>query len=205
MIGELARVYDLQNNAQYRDDMTFAEAETGIRTSLSWLLPRSAADLRRKRRNSELWNRFTWGQLWRSPDVRPAPELAPREAVPQLAVAALAPEVGGRAREQPGQAGAYPGFRFGEGHVVAVLGIVLQVIDARQFPDHEFEGRVRGDVQRVRRRTRFRDRPSGSARTARRSSRPVPSAGGVSLPCRSSPLGSTHLLVGQDANARRLP
>jgi len=69
MIGELARVYDLQNNAQYRDDMTFAEAETGIRTSLSWLLPRSAADLRRKRRNSELWNRFTWGQLGRSPDI----------------------------------------------------------------------------------------------------------------------------------------
>jgi len=69
MIGELARVYDLQNSAEYRDDMTFVDAETGIRTSLSWLLPRSADDLRRKRRNSELWNRFTWGQLGRSPDI----------------------------------------------------------------------------------------------------------------------------------------
>jgi 4-hydroxyphenylacetate 3-monooxygenase oxygenase component len=69
MIGELARVYDLQTSAEYRDDMTFVDAETGIRTSLSWLLPRSADDLRRKRRNSALWNRFTWGQLGRSPDI----------------------------------------------------------------------------------------------------------------------------------------
>lgn len=69
MIGELARVYDLQNGAEYRDAMTFVDAETGIRTSLSWLLPRSADDLRRKRHNSELWNRFTWGQLGRSPDI----------------------------------------------------------------------------------------------------------------------------------------
>ncbi len=69
MIGELARVYDLQNSAEYRDDMTFVDPETGIRTSLSWLLPRSADDLRRKRRNSALWNQFTWGQLGRSPDI----------------------------------------------------------------------------------------------------------------------------------------
>ena len=69
MIGELARVYDLQNNPEYRDDMTFVDPELGIRTGLSWLLPRSAEDLRRKRRNSELWSRLTWGQLGRSPDI----------------------------------------------------------------------------------------------------------------------------------------
>jgi 4-hydroxyphenylacetate 3-monooxygenase len=69
MIGELARVYDLQNSAEFRDEMTFVEPESGVRTSLSWLLPRSADDLKRKRRNSELWNRFTWGQLGRSPDI----------------------------------------------------------------------------------------------------------------------------------------
>jgi 4-hydroxyphenylacetate 3-monooxygenase len=69
MIGELARCYDLQNSAAYRDKMTFVEPESGVRTSISWLLPRSAADLKRKRRNSELWNEFTWGQLGRSPDI----------------------------------------------------------------------------------------------------------------------------------------
>ena len=69
MIHELARVYDLQNSDRYRDIMTFVEPESGVRTSVSWLLPRSAEDLRRKRRNSELWNEFTWGQLGRSPDI----------------------------------------------------------------------------------------------------------------------------------------
>jgi 4-hydroxyphenylacetate 3-monooxygenase oxygenase component len=69
MIHELARLYDLQNSDAYRDDMTFVDRESGVRTGVSWLLPRSAEDLRRKRRNSELWNELTWGQLGRSPDI----------------------------------------------------------------------------------------------------------------------------------------
>ena len=69
MIHELARVYDLQNSPEYRDEMTFLDPESGVRTSVSWLLPRSAEDLKRKRRNSELWNQLTWGQLGRSPDI----------------------------------------------------------------------------------------------------------------------------------------
>ncbi len=68
MIHELARVYDLQNT-KYRDEMTFVDPDSGVRGSVSWLLPRSAADLKRKRRNSELWNNETWGQLGRSPDI----------------------------------------------------------------------------------------------------------------------------------------
>jgi 4-hydroxyphenylacetate 3-monooxygenase len=69
MIAELARVYDLQNSAQYRDEMTCLDPATGERISVSWLLPRSAEDLKRKGRNSELWNELTWGQLGRSPDI----------------------------------------------------------------------------------------------------------------------------------------
>jgi 4-hydroxyphenylacetate 3-monooxygenase len=69
MIAELARVYDLQNSARYRDEMTCLDPATGERIGVSWLLPRSAEDLRRKRRNSELWNELTWGQLGRSPDI----------------------------------------------------------------------------------------------------------------------------------------
>ncbi len=61
MIGALARVYDLQNSPRYRDEMTFLEPESGVRTSVSWLLPQSAADLKRKRRNSELWNELDLG------------------------------------------------------------------------------------------------------------------------------------------------
>jgi 4-hydroxyphenylacetate 3-monooxygenase len=68
MVHALADVYDLQNG-QYRDEMTYVDAESGVRTSLSWLIPDSHEDSARKRRNSQLWNMLTWGQLGRSPDV----------------------------------------------------------------------------------------------------------------------------------------
>src|SRR6516225_302040 len=69
MIAELARIYDLQNSEKYRDEMTCIDPATGRRISVSWLWPRSAEDLKRKRRNSELWNELSWGQLGRSPDI----------------------------------------------------------------------------------------------------------------------------------------
>ena len=69
MVSELARIYDLQHSSQYQDLMTFISPETGNRCSISWQLPRSKEDLRRKRRNSEIWNRQSWGQLGRSPDI----------------------------------------------------------------------------------------------------------------------------------------
>ncbi|MDA0239566.1 MAG: 4-hydroxyphenylacetate 3-hydroxylase [Proteobacteria bacterium] len=69
MVGEMARLYDLQNTDQYRDEMTYVDPESGVRTSVSWMLPRSAEDLAMKRRNSELWSLLTWGQLGRSHDI----------------------------------------------------------------------------------------------------------------------------------------
>ena len=66
---ELARIYDLQYSEEYGDQMTFISPATGNRCSLSWLLPRSADDLKKKRRNSEIWNEQSWGQLGRSPDI----------------------------------------------------------------------------------------------------------------------------------------
>jgi aromatic ring hydroxylase len=67
-VRALAEVYDRQTD-EYRDEMTYLEPESGVRTSLSWLIPRSLEDSARKRRNSQLWNLLTWGQLGRSPDV----------------------------------------------------------------------------------------------------------------------------------------
>ena len=69
MVQELARIYDLQHSDQFRDEMTFVSPDTGNRCSLSWLLPHSAEDLKRQRRNSEIWNEESWGQLGRSPDI----------------------------------------------------------------------------------------------------------------------------------------
>ena len=69
MIHELARIYDLQHSAEFGEQMTFVSPETGNRCSLSWQLPACAEDLKRKRRNSEIWNAQSWGQLGRSPDI----------------------------------------------------------------------------------------------------------------------------------------
>ena len=52
MVHELARIYDLQNSDAYRDEMTYVDPETGVRTSLSWLIALSPEDSARKRRKS---------------------------------------------------------------------------------------------------------------------------------------------------------
>ena len=78
MVHELARIYDLQHSEQYRDEMTFVSPEMGKRFSLSWLLPRSHEDLKRQRRNSEIWNEESWGQLGRSPDILAPHIISPR-------------------------------------------------------------------------------------------------------------------------------
>ena len=69
IVHELARIYDLQHTAEYREQMTFVSDETGNPCSVSWMLPRSNEDLKIKRRNSEIWNEQCWGQLGRGPDV----------------------------------------------------------------------------------------------------------------------------------------
>jgi 4-hydroxyphenylacetate 3-monooxygenase len=68
MVRALADVYDKQNG-EHSDEMTYVDAENGVRTSLSWLIPQTREDSTRKRRNSQLWSMLTWGQLGRSPDV----------------------------------------------------------------------------------------------------------------------------------------
>ncbi|HIN04862.1 MAG TPA: 4-hydroxyphenylacetate 3-hydroxylase [Dehalococcoidia bacterium] len=69
MIHELARIYDLQHSQQFQDEMTFVSQETGNRCSVSWLLARTEEDLKKKKRNSEIWTGESWGQLGRSPDI----------------------------------------------------------------------------------------------------------------------------------------
>lgn len=69
MVHELARIYDLQHTPEYGEQMTFCCPQTGTRASVSWLLPRTRDDIKKKRRNSELWNQQCWGQLGRGPDI----------------------------------------------------------------------------------------------------------------------------------------
>src|ERR1051325_9393299 len=43
MVHALAGVYDLQNTT-YRDEMTYVDPENGVRTSVSWIIPRTLED-----------------------------------------------------------------------------------------------------------------------------------------------------------------
>ena len=63
IIHELARIYDIQHTDEYREQMTYVSEATGNRCSISWKLPVSVDDLRKKRRNSEIWNEQCWGRL----------------------------------------------------------------------------------------------------------------------------------------------
>jgi hypothetical protein len=69
IIDELARIYELQHTDEYRDQMTFVSPDIGVRCSISYLLPRNLEDLKKKRRNSEIWNQQAWGQFRRGPDL----------------------------------------------------------------------------------------------------------------------------------------
>jgi 4-hydroxyphenylacetate 3-monooxygenase len=69
MMAELVGIYDPQNSEEYRDEMTCLDPATGRRISVSRLLPRSAADLKRRRDNNQLCNELSWGQLGRSRDI----------------------------------------------------------------------------------------------------------------------------------------
>ena len=65
-IKTLADLYDQQHAPEFRDIMTL-EIE-GERISCSYLAPKNAEELAKKRRNIELWARRTLGQMGRYPD-----------------------------------------------------------------------------------------------------------------------------------------
>ena len=65
-IKTLADLYDRQHSTEYRDVMSFDE--DGERCSYSYLAPKNAEQLTRKRRNIEFWAQQTFGQMGRYPD-----------------------------------------------------------------------------------------------------------------------------------------
>ena len=65
-IKTLADLYDKQHAPEFRDLMTFEH--DGERVSYSYLAPKNAEQLARKRKNIEFWARETFGQMGRYPD-----------------------------------------------------------------------------------------------------------------------------------------
>ena len=65
-IKTLAELYDKQHAPEFRDVMTFEQE--GERISYSYLAPKNAEQLARKRKNIEFWAQETFGQMGRYPD-----------------------------------------------------------------------------------------------------------------------------------------
>ena len=66
-VRSVARLYDFQASPENRERMTF-ETPTGARTSLAWQMPRSYADLVRRREALVAWAELHHGFMGRSPD-----------------------------------------------------------------------------------------------------------------------------------------
>lgn len=64
----LAALYDLQHDPERRDEMTYVSPSSGERVGLSFLPPRSHADLVRRRTMMSHWHRYTGGMMGRTGD-----------------------------------------------------------------------------------------------------------------------------------------
>jgi 4-hydroxyphenylacetate 3-monooxygenase len=64
----VARLYDMQHDAELRDQMTYASPRSGGRVGLSFLTPRSLKDLERRRVMMSHWAHTSYGMMGRTPD-----------------------------------------------------------------------------------------------------------------------------------------
>ncbi|MCM2534598.1 4-hydroxyphenylacetate 3-monooxygenase, oxygenase component [Neobacillus pocheonensis] len=63
-----ASLYDLQNDPDLKEEMTFLLPDKEEPIGLSYLQPKTKEDLKRRRKMMEYWARFTHGMMGRSPD-----------------------------------------------------------------------------------------------------------------------------------------
>ncbi len=67
-VQTVARLYDLQHDAESRDEMTFTSPTSGDPVGLSFITPRSAEDLDARRRMMRRWAQVSCGMMGRTPD-----------------------------------------------------------------------------------------------------------------------------------------
>ncbi|MFC5602518.1 4-hydroxyphenylacetate 3-monooxygenase, oxygenase component [Sporosarcina koreensis] len=68
LIQSKAALYDLQHDPNIKDEMTFVSPVSGEAIGLSFLQPKTKEDLRRRRKMTEHWARYSGGIMGRSPD-----------------------------------------------------------------------------------------------------------------------------------------
>jgi 4-hydroxyphenylacetate 3-monooxygenase len=67
-IRRIAALYDRARDPARADQLTYVDPETGARHSTMWLVPRTADDLRARRRAHEFWAQGSYGLMGRTPD-----------------------------------------------------------------------------------------------------------------------------------------
>jgi 4-hydroxyphenylacetate 3-monooxygenase len=68
VIQTQAELYDIQNNPDYKETMTFIPEDSSERIGTSYLIPKSKADLEKRRKMVQHWARHSGGLMGRSPD-----------------------------------------------------------------------------------------------------------------------------------------
>ncbi|MFD6157275.1 4-hydroxyphenylacetate 3-hydroxylase N-terminal domain-containing protein [Nocardia sp. NPDC060256] len=66
-VAEIARLLDLQHDAEYRETLTVEDPATGLRIGRGYYPPRTLDDLHAARRSAEVWMSESWGQHGRAP------------------------------------------------------------------------------------------------------------------------------------------
>lgn len=92
----VAALYDLQHQPDLRDMMTYPSPTTGDPVGMSFLTPRSLADLERRRAMFYQWAQFHGGMMGRTPDYMNAAFVAMAGAAPYFA--AVRPDFGDNIR-----------------------------------------------------------------------------------------------------------
>ena len=77
---QIAGLYDLQFDSRFRDTLTYVSPTTGERVGASFMVPRTPADLLRRRDVFRIWAEATLGLMGRSPDFLNATVMAMAEA-----------------------------------------------------------------------------------------------------------------------------
>ena len=67
-VRAIASLYDMQHDPALRDTMTYVSPDSGERVGMSFIIPRTREELKRRRDMMLAWARATCGMMGRSPD-----------------------------------------------------------------------------------------------------------------------------------------
>src|SRR5256886_6756236 len=87
IVRSYAELYDLQHDPQLRDVLTYESPTSGDRVGTSFLVPRNADDLARRRAGFKAWADYSLGTLGRTGDYLNSALMALSEAGPWFAQA----------------------------------------------------------------------------------------------------------------------